>query len=74
MLASADHPIGPRLEVGDFTVSARWPILRSAVIEWPCATRRAFASRSSVPLCQRISGRYRAGIVSPEPICRRFAL
>ena len=27
MLASADGPIGPRLEVSDFTVRACWPIL-----------------------------------------------
>ena len=26
MLASANHPIGRRLEVGDLAVSARWPI------------------------------------------------
>src|SRR4029079_17277858 len=26
MVASADHPIGRRLEIGDLTVSARWPI------------------------------------------------
>ena len=27
ILASVEHPIGPRLEVGDLTVSARWPVL-----------------------------------------------
>src|SRR5215217_746319 len=61
MLASADHPIGPGLGIGDLTVSARWSIPvwdhRMAIRNQTCV--RAEIECAIMPENQRlISSRY----------------
>src|SRR4026207_2118443 len=58
MLASADHPIGPGLEVGDLTVSTRRPIPvcnhRMAVRNQICVRVEVEIERAIMPENQRL--------------------